>query len=116
MFLFDTAFHRGVDHIIDFSGKDDIALDKDIFSVLPLGRLANSAFAYGSDAADPSVRILYDLGTGVIRYDADGNGGRARGDRCHRRQHGASRGRRLLRRLNATSFFARDSQKGPNRG
>ena len=74
IFLFDTAFHRGVDYIIDFSGKDEIALDKDIFSVLPLGRLANSAFAYGSDAADPSVRILYDLASGVIRYDADGNG------------------------------------------
>ena len=75
VFLFDTPFRRGVDHITDFSHKDDIALARDIFSVLPRGELTESAFAYGDQATDPLVRILYDLDTGTIRYDDDGNGG-----------------------------------------
>ena len=74
VFLFDTPFRRGVDHIVDFGGGDDIHLEKAIFSVLPLGRLAESAFAYGASASDSYDRIIYELDSGVIRYDADGTG------------------------------------------
>ena len=74
VFIFDTPFRRGVDHVIDFSRQDDISLAKEIFSALPRGKLAESAFAYGDQATDPLVRILYDLDTGVIRYDDDGSG------------------------------------------
>jgi Ca2+-binding RTX toxin-like protein len=75
VFEFDTAFRKGVDHIVDFSRKsDDIHLDKHIFKVLPHGKLDASAFAYGIHATNADQHIIYDQVNGVLRYDKDGNG------------------------------------------
>ena len=74
VFLFDTPFRRGVDHIVDFGGGDDIHLEKAIFSVLPLGRLAESAFAYGARRRTLPTASSTISTPAMIRYDADGTG------------------------------------------
>lgn len=74
-FIFDTALGpNNVDVITDFTpGIDTIRLSRAIFSALPTGVLDAGSFVVGA-AADADDYILYDAATGILSYDADGNG------------------------------------------
>lgn len=77
-FWFDAPLGSGnVDTITDFqAGVDRICLDRSIFSGLAGdGMLAASAFTIGTSAKDADDRIVYDVNSGNILYDADGVGG-----------------------------------------
>lgn len=79
-FYFDTSLNRSsnVDKILDFApAADTIFLSAGIFSALPEGQLAESAFAEGTTAQDDDDRIVYNPVSGKIFYDADGAGGMA---------------------------------------
>jgi Ca2+-binding RTX toxin-like protein len=83
-FVFDTALGTGnVDTITDFDTRYDyIYLDNAIFTKLGAGslsspdRISSSWFEAGSSpkADDSNDYIIYNKTTGVISYDADGNG------------------------------------------
>ncbi|WP_442577393.1 calcium-binding protein [Mesorhizobium sp. ASY16-5R] len=77
-FVFNTALNAttNVDKITDFNLVDDtIQLDDAIFTVLPTGALAGSAFKDVAVAAiDANDRILYNSDTGSLFYDRDGSG------------------------------------------
>jgi serralysin len=75
-FLFTTALGgSNIDRITDFSIADDtILLLGTIFTGLPAGAVAASAFVIGAAAADPLDRIIYNSATGALLYDADGTG------------------------------------------
>ena len=75
-FVFNTALGAGVDTIQGYSVTDDtIRLDDDIFTAIGRkGTLASAAFQLGVAAKDADDRIIYDNVTGILRYDADGNG------------------------------------------
>ena len=77
-FVFNTTLNglRNVDTITDFDAPTDrIQLDDARFIAIgPRGRLASAAFAFGASATEADDRILYDPVTGILRYDADGNG------------------------------------------
>jgi mono/diheme cytochrome c family protein len=64
------------DQIVDFNPASDMMrLIGSAFPTLPTaGTLAPERFRNGVTAATADHRILYDAGTGVLRYDADGNG------------------------------------------
>jgi Ca2+-binding RTX toxin-like protein len=87
-FYFDTRLNvsTNVDKILDFNPTDDtIYLARTVFSALPAGALATSAFHRIDNynpAAPPPVtddtandRIIYDQVSGKLYYDADGAGG-----------------------------------------
>jgi Ca2+-binding RTX toxin-like protein len=76
IFVFDTALGAGVDTIQGYSVTDDtIRLDDDIFTAIGAkGSLAAAAFQLGAAAREADDRIIYDNVTGMLRYDADGNG------------------------------------------
>jgi Ca2+-binding RTX toxin-like protein len=80
-FQFDTALNgvTNVDRIEDFETGigERILLDDAIFTGLATGQLAAGAFGSGSVATTADQRILYDMATGDVRYDADGAGGAA---------------------------------------
>jgi trimeric autotransporter adhesin len=60
----------GLDRILDFqSGADRILLSGAFYS--PTGTVA---FVNGSSATSASSAFLYDAGTGILSFDADGNG------------------------------------------
>ncbi|WP_243371806.1 hypothetical protein [Microvirga solisilvae] len=64
-----------VDHIVDFSVKDDtIELHKYVFSKLNAGKLSQKAFWTGAKAHDADDRIIYDAKNGKLFYDQDGTG------------------------------------------
>ncbi|MBX3568037.1 MAG: calcium-binding protein [Rhizobiaceae bacterium] len=66
-----------VDTISGFSSIDSLYLSKAIFTQAgPVGELAAAAFTANADGAakDASDRIIYETDTGIVRYDADGNG------------------------------------------
>ena len=80
-FVFDTALDAvsNLDRITDFVAADDaIHIDNAVFAALgtATGTLAAAKF-YASatgTAHDADDRILYNATTGVLSYDADGNG------------------------------------------
>jgi VCBS repeat-containing protein len=76
LFVFTTPLGAGnVDTIADFVSVDDtIVLDHNVFAGLGLGPLGAGAFVIGTAAADADDRIIYDVTTGALLYDADGNG------------------------------------------
>ncbi|MFB2552107.1 calcium-binding protein [Ensifer soli] len=79
-FVFDTAFSRyNVDTITDFAADDTISLDRDIFTALSLGTLANSRFVASTAgvALDGNDRIMLQTTTGKLFYDRDGTGNAA---------------------------------------
>lgn len=75
-FAFTTALGGGnVDQIADFqAGLDKILLENAIFTALGVGALPAGAFRTGAAALDADDRIVYEAATGILRYDADGNG------------------------------------------
>jgi serralysin len=75
-FAFTTALGGGnVDTVADFvSGTDHIELAKSIFTALGVGTLSSTAFAQAMAATTAAQHILYNATTGVVSYDADGNG------------------------------------------
>lgn len=64
------------DRIDDFSPADDVI--RLVGAAFPgmstAGTLPPAEFAPGASAGSASVRILYNKATGILRYDADGNG------------------------------------------
>lgn len=81
-FLFNSALKNNIDTISDFyAPQDTIALDHTIFTALgPRGGLAKAHFLITASgvAKEADDRIIYNLNTGALTYDADGNGaGRA---------------------------------------
>lgn len=78
IFVFDAPFAGAIDTITDFSPKDDtIRLENAIFTGLPTGTLASSAFQIGTAAQDASDRVIYDPASGALYFDADGSGAAA---------------------------------------
>jgi Ca2+-binding RTX toxin-like protein len=76
VFSTDIGAASNVDNLADFgSGQDVVSLSRSVFQALSGGALAEEAFHIGSEAADGQNRILYDPGSGQLRYDADGLGG-----------------------------------------
>ncbi len=74
IFRFTTPGH--VDTITDFNVADDtIEIENSLFTSLnTLGALAPDQFRIGAQAADPNDFIIYNSTTGVLIYDANGNG------------------------------------------
>ena len=75
-FVFSTRpSAAAVDDIADFQvGADVIALARAQFGNLPVGPLAAAAFHAGAVATTADQRILHDVGSGNIFFDADGSG------------------------------------------
>lgn len=73
-FLFNAALSgNNIDRVQSFEvGVDRLQLDDAIFTALTGGLLASS-FRYGTAAADADDRVMYDMATGSLYYDADGN-------------------------------------------
>ena len=82
--MFDTALGAdNIDRFADFDSSDDrIYLDNSIFTKLGSGslsspdRISSSWFetSNGGRADDSNDYIVYNRETGVLSYDADGNG------------------------------------------
>jgi Ca2+-binding RTX toxin-like protein len=77
-FVFNTALgDSNVDTIADFDPALDIMqLDDAVFTDLPLGALAASAFNSGG-AVDADDRIIYNSVSGELSFDPDGSGATA---------------------------------------
>lgn len=80
-FIFNTALGAfpNIDSIIDFSVVDDrILLDNAIFTALGAATGAMTSAQFWASASglahDANDRIVYNTATGVLSYDADGNG------------------------------------------
>lgn len=84
-FVFDSVLdgESNVDTIADFGlggGGEKIVLDDAIFSSLHPGSLAVAQFIKGTDvtvAADANDFLIYNMTSGELFYDADGNGAAA---------------------------------------
>ncbi|MET0529177.1 MAG: calcium-binding protein [Microvirga sp.] len=78
-FIFDDRLSKKapVMKIEDFDVKaDTLCLSKLIFKkIAKKGDLSKAAFYTGPKAHDANDRIIYNKKTGVVSYDADGNGG-----------------------------------------
>lgn len=74
IFKFTTKGH--IDTITDYTvGNDAIQLENAVFKALTTtGTLAASQFKIGTSALDANDFIIYNSATGVLLYDADGNG------------------------------------------
>jgi Ca2+-binding RTX toxin-like protein len=70
----DTATNQ--DQIVDFNPASDVMrlIGAAFPTVSTAGTLTAEQFRIGAVAASATHRILYDPGTGVLRYDADGSG------------------------------------------
>ena len=77
-FYFDTALDpvNNVDTIEGFDtvGYDQFQLSRAIFTEIGAGLLSEDAFHTGTAAADAEDRIVYDIASGKVYYDADGSG------------------------------------------
>jgi serralysin len=78
-FFFNTPLGAGnVDTIVDFNvAADTIRLENAVFTGLPAGALAATAFVIGAAAADALDRIIYNNVAGSLLFDSDGNGAAA---------------------------------------
>jgi Ca2+-binding RTX toxin-like protein len=85
VFVFNSAANATTnkDTITDFlSGSDKLQFSKAVFTGLgvQVGNLSSTQFWSGANvtvAHDADDRIVYDTSTGVVYYDADGQGGSA---------------------------------------
>jgi serralysin len=77
-FVFNTALNpvTNVDTITDFAHHGDlIVLENAVFTALPVvGTLSPNAFSTGAAAHDRDDRIIYNVETGALSYDANGSG------------------------------------------
>jgi Ca2+-binding RTX toxin-like protein len=63
------------DRIVDFNVRDDmIHLENAVFTKLKAGKLSASNFRLGEKALDANDLVIYNSKTGILSYDADGNG------------------------------------------
>ena len=77
-FAFTAAANGAVDRIADFaSGTDKLAFAQSAFSALAPGELSTAAFVQAAAALTSEQRIIHNQATGLVSYDADGNGGGA---------------------------------------
>ncbi|MFC3127524.1 hypothetical protein ACFOD4_20875 [Pseudoroseomonas globiformis] len=61
------------DSIVDFSvGEDKIQLDISVYAGLPVGQLAEDAFAVSGTAGEDNARIIYDTDTGDLFFNGYG--------------------------------------------
>jgi VCBS repeat-containing protein len=77
VFVFDVGLEpSNVEQIVDFSSVDDtFRLDDAFFGGIgPVGALSAGSFRQGANAGDADDRIVYDLESGRLYFDADGNG------------------------------------------
>jgi uncharacterized delta-60 repeat protein len=75
VFLFDAKPNTGIDKINDFNIADDtIQLANSIFNKITLGNLSIDSFVTGITTHDANDYIIYNPKTGILSYDADGNG------------------------------------------
>ncbi|NNC00888.1 calcium-binding protein, partial [Corallococcus exiguus] len=76
VFAFTTKLGpANVDKVLDFDAAfDTLRLSKAVFKTLHKGPLDKGAFRIGAQALDDDDRILYNIKTGVLSYDADGDG------------------------------------------
>ena len=79
IFRFDTVLNAStnVDRIVDFALGDQIQLDHAIFTKLTATGSLNPDFFRASAngvAGDANDYLLYNMATGALSYDADGNG------------------------------------------
>jgi hypothetical protein len=76
-FVFNTKPSTTLNHdkIVDFNAFDDmIHLENAVFTKLAAGNLSASSFRVGDKALDANDHIVYNSKTGLLSYDADGNG------------------------------------------
>ena len=77
-FVFKTLpTATNIDTISDFSAGDSIAFDTAVFSALSGDTFSADNFVVGTAAADSDDRLIYNVNTGALFYDADGSGGGA---------------------------------------
>ena len=77
-FAFTAAANGAVDRVADFaSGTDKLAFAQSAFSALAPGELSTAAFVQAAAALTSEQRIIHNQATGLVSYDADGNGGGA---------------------------------------
>lgn len=75
VFAFTTkADKANVDKIADFTKEDIIVLASNVFAGLRKGGLPKGAFLIGTKALQADDRIIYNIKTGDVLYDADGSG------------------------------------------
>ncbi|MFW2831100.1 GH12 family glycosyl hydrolase domain-containing protein [Sphingomonas sp. ID0503] len=74
--VLDATLGSGnVDRIKGYSAvADTIVLDHAVFDRVAIGTLSSAAFVAGTAAADANDRVIYDKGTGIMLFDADGKG------------------------------------------
>ncbi|CAN1507449.1 COG2931 RTX toxins and related Ca2+-binding proteins [Burkholderiaceae bacterium] len=78
VFVFDEKLSStNIDQIINFNAVDDtIWLSKNYFKAFTAnGKITDEAFNFGSAATQSDDRIIYNMQTGALLYDADGLGG-----------------------------------------
>jgi Ca2+-binding RTX toxin-like protein len=79
IFRFDRTLNAGanLDVVDDFAAVDDtFQLENAVFAALPTGPLAETAFYANAGAVaanDPTDRVIYNITTGTLFYDADGS-------------------------------------------
>ena len=73
--VFRLSGDTKTDHINDFqSGTDRIEFDRLVYKALAPGALNASQLALGNTATTAAHRVVYDVNTGNLWYDADGSG------------------------------------------
>lgn len=74
-FVFDTAPTTMPDVIADFaSGLDQLYFDTAVFTALAAGVLAATQLRASGDVPDGDDYLVYDLASGLLSYDASGDG------------------------------------------
>ena len=78
-YYFATPLGSPIDEVQDFDvANDEFYLDRRIFTQFTTdGTITEAQFHSGAAAHDADDRIVYDPTTGIVYYDADGNGGGA---------------------------------------
>jgi hypothetical protein len=73
-FVFKSDPATGTDTVLAFQKGEKIQLGHKVFDGLEKGKLGDGQFVSGPAALDADDHVIYDPGTGYLRYDADGSG------------------------------------------